>query len=470
MINPEFQRNLWLEFSPQRLVVFPIALGALFALAFVWNWRIDGAMLGRLSLWAFVVIAFLWGTRRAAASLCDEVRGRTWDDQRLTAIGAWSMSWGKILGATAFTWYGGLICLAVLVFARALDGSLLLGFAEAVKLAATALLAQAMALLYSLIILRKSETRKRVSASLAQGLALATILPLSGNELFVFLAGTPYGRIDWFGWTIGLSNFELFTRLAFMVWAFLGAYRLMRSELQYKTMPWAWPAFVLFLIAFFEGLISTRLERTQDLALFWSLTAALLLALLSLYVAVFAAPKHASAQHDLLQAVQNGDVAEALRRLPIWVPSLAIMMVFGLGAVLAAPAGEIRGIPLGHTRPVAGLALPDPGTWIVTVMLFVLRDTLFLLFLNLGRWQRRADLAGFFYLLLLYGLCPPLAFAIFGYGGLSFFVPAPMLDGLRAMLPVLLELALVALLLIWRLRSLQVLPLAAVLPRAPTDS
>jgi hypothetical protein len=358
----------------------------------------------------------------------------------------------------------------VLAYAHAQEASLLLGFAKAVKLAATALLAQALALLFSLIILRKSEDRKRVSASLAQGLALAATLPISGSELFVLVAGTPFGNIDWFGWKIGLSRFEMWTRLAFMTWAFLGAYRLMRSELQYKCLPWAWPLFVLFLIAFLEGLIYSRAGQVQDLALFWRLTAALLISVFALYVSVFAAPKHASAQHDLLQAIRNQDLWEALRRLPIWVPNLALMLIFGLAAALAAPSGEIRNLPLDYNRHTAGLALPDPGIWIVTVMLFVLRDTLFLLFLNLGRWQRRADLAGFFYLLLFYGLCPPLAFAIFGYGGLSFFVPAPMVDGLRALVPVLMELALAALLLIWRLRSLRVLPLAAALPRPTSGS
>lgn len=465
MINPEFQRNLWLELSLQRLVVFPLALGALFALAFVWNWHLDHAMLGKLSQWAFVVIAFLWGTRRAAASLSDEVRGRTWDDQRLTALGAWRMTWGKVFGATAFTWYGGLICLTVLAYARAQETSLILGFYEAVKLAATALMAQALALLFSLIILRKSEDRKRVSASLAQGLALAACLPLSGSELFVLLAGTPFGRIDWFGWRFGLANFEVWARLAFMAWAFLGAYRLMRSELQYKCLPWAWPLFVLFLILFLEGLIYSRIVHAEQLAFFWAMTAALFIAVLALYLSVFAAPKHASAQHDLLQAIQNRDFRTAMLRLPIWVPNLVLMLLFGLAAVMAAPSVEIRGLPLDYNRHTANLALPDPGLWIVTIMLFVLRDTLFLLFLNLGHWQRRADLAGFFYLLLLYGLCPPLAFAIFGYGGLSFFVPAPMVDGLHALVPVLMELAFVALLLIWRLRSLRVLPLAPALPR-----
>ena len=29
-MNPEFRRNLWLEFTPQRLVIMPIILGLIF--------------------------------------------------------------------------------------------------------------------------------------------------------------------------------------------------------------------------------------------------------------------------------------------------------------------------------------------------------------------------------------------------------------------------------------------------------
>ena len=43
----------------------------------------------------------------------EEARDRTWDAQRMSAIGPWAMTWGKLLGAPAFAWYGGLILMLI---------------------------------------------------------------------------------------------------------------------------------------------------------------------------------------------------------------------------------------------------------------------------------------------------------------------------------------------------------------------
>ena len=51
----------------------------------------------------------LWGTRSAALSVVAEIRERTWDSQKLSSIGPWTMVWGKLFGATAANWFGALV-------------------------------------------------------------------------------------------------------------------------------------------------------------------------------------------------------------------------------------------------------------------------------------------------------------------------------------------------------------------------
>jgi pimeloyl-ACP methyl ester carboxylesterase len=57
----------------------------------------------------FGVLTILWGTRLAANSILDEMADKTWDWQRLSILSPWTMTWGKLFGATAFAWYGGLV-------------------------------------------------------------------------------------------------------------------------------------------------------------------------------------------------------------------------------------------------------------------------------------------------------------------------------------------------------------------------
>ena len=93
-MNPELLRNLWLQFSLERTVAAPLIIGAVFALvAFV----ADGGWseVGSAANIGFLVIVYLWGTRRAVNVLADEITSGTWDGQRMSSIGPWSMAWSS---------------------------------------------------------------------------------------------------------------------------------------------------------------------------------------------------------------------------------------------------------------------------------------------------------------------------------------------------------------------------------------
>jgi len=98
-VNPELQRNLWLEGPPRRL----IGTALVPALVFLLIWLVDrgrypyavvivGAAL-------FIGAALIWAPREARAAVTDEVYARTWDFQRLSALAPWTLTWGKLVGA-----------------------------------------------------------------------------------------------------------------------------------------------------------------------------------------------------------------------------------------------------------------------------------------------------------------------------------------------------------------------------------
>ena len=120
MINPEFRRNLWLELSPQRLVLMVSVLGIIAALTvYLGNDLVKEGSTAHALLIVFSALGLMlaggWGSFTALASINSEVAERTWDQQRLSALSPWQMAWGKLLGASIYPWLGGLLCAAVVL-------------------------------------------------------------------------------------------------------------------------------------------------------------------------------------------------------------------------------------------------------------------------------------------------------------------------------------------------------------------
>ncbi len=165
-MNPELLRNLWLEATPFRLVQILGLLVVVFAVASAAPRNLltpEGAAM--VLYWFFVV---LWGTRNAALSVVSEIRERTWDGQKLTAISPAAMMWGKLLGSTSANWFGGLLCLPVILWAAWRDAGPLAAMSFGIILVALGLFAQAAALLSSLVLIRRNSGNWRLDTFLCQ--------------------------------------------------------------------------------------------------------------------------------------------------------------------------------------------------------------------------------------------------------------------------------------------------------------
>ena len=100
-MNAEFRRNLWLELSTHRLIAMPAALALVLALVYAMSDE-PRESLAATSAWIAAAFLGVWGVRSAAESVGEEMRNRTWDAQRMSALGPWEMTWGKLVGSAAF--------------------------------------------------------------------------------------------------------------------------------------------------------------------------------------------------------------------------------------------------------------------------------------------------------------------------------------------------------------------------------
>ena len=436
-INPEFRRNLWLELTPSRLVGMPLVLGVFFFLAYTMDDKQYGASVASTALTLFGLLAFLWGIRLASETLISEIRDHTWDSQRMSVIGPWSMTWGKLLGSTIYPWYGALICLLVYLTSQPSLGLSLIE--TAVLLVGSGLLGQAVGLLSSLQAIRKNQRYGRLQT---------TIFLVLGVSCSLSLLNWPFEKaseIVWFDQSYSDEQFVLASLVVFLAWAVFGIYRLLRAELQLKSQPWAWGLFALFLMVYVAGFLNEgRMidgQSLQQLRLLGAFTVSIILA----YAMIFCESKDPVAFRRLLQYLGHREWGRAMESLPLWLMTLSFVMLtclFLVGMSFSSP-------PLEEASQLSISAM--------AMVLFLIRDFGIVLFLNFGRIPKRADMLTLLFLFLLYGAIPTILTALDLDSLAGCFWPVPGIPA-EVILPAALIQAVVILWLVasrWR-RNLQI--------------
>jgi hypothetical protein len=386
-VNPELQRNLWLEFSWHRLVAMPGVLALIFLCAALGTRPDSDVGVTTTGLLLFVGLAGFWGARRAADSVTEEYRGKTWDGQRMSALGPWGMTWGKLVGSTSFAWYGALLCLATVAVAWPLrweySASLVI-----VCAVCAAVGAQALALIASLI-----ATRKGLVRSYARGtwfVLLVLVFSGSSTPIVHKLAQ----NFAWWGREIEGWRFALGTSVLFASWAVFGAYRLMCQELQVRTTPWGWAAFVLFLAWYLAG-FAIQTGNPEPSTMFCIV--GLLVSTALTYLMLFTEQTGALVMQRVWVRVQRQEWHRVLEEMPCWLVSLALATVFCVLVMLTV--SQFPDAPLDY-RDMHFTPLP------LLVLLFLMRDTAIFLVFSLARTPRRVEATALFYWALLYLILP----------------------------------------------------------------
>jgi hypothetical protein len=443
-MNPEFRRNLWLELTPTRLGVMLFALLAVLALAYLAGGD-SRTTVGSIARLSFFVLVILWGGRLAADSVVQEINERTWDAQRMSALGPWSMSWGKLFGAPSAAWIGGLVALGVMMLS--LGGGTLIVVAQLILVG---VLCHATALTMSLQSIRKGRQPGRVKTFFFQlvGLASAGIAYFPSYTTWLF--GNRFGEIRWYGFALPAFEFALATLAVFTVWAVVAVYRLMRLELQKPSTPIVWTAFLLFFVFYQAGFllnglvplagISREFSRTvqQQGPTIAALFAFVLLGALC-YVAIFTEPKSPVAMGQFGAALRDRQWRRAWALTPRWLITLILTLVALLVSLLL-----LRGQNVDIDVLTVGSGV------LISAFFFTVRNLAIALWFNYLPGAQRGDLAAFVMIAVLSGVVPFIFIAAGATDLISLVFPwGSKSTGLLVAVPALVE-AVVVCFMAWR--------------------
>jgi hypothetical protein len=404
-----------------------VALSLIFAATWLVSHDSVHGLLGALSVvgtGVFLSCGGIWASRAAGGSVLDEIRGRTWDFQRLSALTPWAMTWGKLLGAASLAWIAagaGLVCagLGAAALENTRDALILV-----VGLIGLAVFLQGCAMGAALVGVRKARAEGRVATGgavllgVAGGLlllsALSNHLPIHGQSwtgggLNLFNGGP----VTFWGQRVYGPAFAAVSLCAFAAWAVVGAWRLMRLELQVHNSPWIWVAFLVFAGLWRAGL---ALPETGPAGPF--LTACAVFAALT-YASAFVEPADPVRLRRFVKVLSEGRLLGAADLAPALMFPLKLALLSGIAAAVIPRTG------IGE--------LPGPTT-IVAILVFLIRDIGVIALFRYGPRPGRGDLSAVVALFLLYGVGGIIDRTVGQGYGLALFTPLTSFAPLSVMI------------------------------------
>lgn len=485
LANPELNRNAKLELSNVKLILMPLVISLILFLSyFAQNpFNTDADKLSFVIVVAnflFTLLVMIWGSKQAADSVIDEVNARTWDNQRMTALSPIEMSIGKLIGSTIYTWYGGLICLAISFLLQIYligkypnyhltgIGSVFSWFLNEIsrfsnvqseypiiKLTVntlnsiiSGLVAHSLIISISLMAVQKHRFKRKISSIVyfLVGGALAYYILTSQTFLLI---STNLSNQDTFNsakWFMISMNMDLAIFISYcfiLFWSLVGLNNSFRTEFKYENKINTWFVFLLCASIFYMGFLG-NVNFHNFLGISHIMTSAVLLLfglfgvlLVSSYLFVFLQSKDILNIKHLIEAFQTKNYNRVSELIPIWVPNIILMLFSGL--ILAFFVSIIDQKSLLNTFDGEQIS----GLFFIQLILFTLRDILMVYYINFSKTFRSPELVAMVFLFLMYMIFPITLLASNNQGILtSIFFPNPLL-GLEGMLIPAIEVALV---------------------------
>ncbi|MDE2111656.1 MAG: hypothetical protein KGJ79_10990 [Alphaproteobacteria bacterium] len=413
-MNAEFQRNLWLELTPRRMFVMTVVLALIFFAAALTDGTVSGP--GAVARWLYYAIVVIWGTRNAALGVVGEIRDRTWDGQRLSALGADAMALGKLFGSTSYNWFGGAICLVVIMADLLGSRGPFVALIDLVYYLAIGVIGQAAALLASLLAARRRQLHSRFDVFVYQAVGIFAAVAVylvwavadPSSSIFAGKAATNY--IVWWGADLPARGFLLLSLAIFTAWMLTGCYRQMRLELMMRNGPFVWLGFLLFAAVYVAGfdawLSSNHTLMHLDAAARRLLLAGTTLALLA-YLMAFLEPKDSVQYRWLGGALAKLHVGPALMRLQGWM--MAYLAALLIGIVLLFWLGEA--------------STPSDQAMLCAMLGFLTRDMALIVLASLLSRVHGSDFAAAAILFVLYVLLPAIVKGLNFEAAQMFFFP-----------------------------------------------
>jgi hypothetical protein len=420
-MNPEFERNLWLEMTPRRVILMVGLLALIFVAASLTGGR-DSSLFSTVqgtAIFLYYLIVVIWGSRSAALSVVGEIRDRTWDGQRLSSLGAGTMMWGKLFGATVYNWFGGVICLAVALVNIVRHLGIAIGAIELVYYLGIGVIAQAAALLASLVAIGRRQGHSRLEVFVYQVVGVAA----AGAVYWVWSLADPVtalltqkpsvDTVAWWGQPLDSRAFLLVSLAIFAGWTLVGCHREMRLELKLRNGPWVWLAFLVFIglyVAGFDAWLSPDLKGWDAIALRLALAATTYGVLT--YLMVLLEPKDPVHYRWMQSELLRGHLGNAFSGLQAWMTAYA--------GTLLCTAVLVLWLLRDPQTAAAGQPLAAAGIGFLT------RDMALFVLMNALPGRRNGDLAALGVLFAVYVLAPAILAGLQADGLLFLFFPQPL--------------------------------------------
>ncbi|NKB38734.1 MAG: hypothetical protein GKR93_16495 [Gammaproteobacteria bacterium] len=427
MFNPELAKNYWLEITPHRLIATPVVI-ALIAILILINAETDLAKTLEIYFYsAAVILACIGGAYYASNSLMTEFVEKTWDQQRLSPLSPWTLTWGKLVGGTLFPWYGAILCLLGYLLLPPFYGnetSLLERLLNSFILIEIAVFVQALSILLSLNLANNPDRLIRYRRNHTSSAVLVAIIVAPP-----FLGLPHEGFQSWYGVDIATRDFVMLSSLCFAFWAVLGAYRLMRNQMQFQNGQLPWIAFNIFLMIYFPGL--AELNDQSQLSQF-QYTIAFGIGLSLFYMLFLTSTIENQRIRRCINAIKDKNPKALWLNTPLWATTYILTALCAIISTLSF-----------YAEGVVFFEWPEHSRLIfISLLLFGLRDVLLWLGLSFGSKSQRHAVITIIYLCLLYVVVPLIIAGLDLKWLLGFFWPADAKEVF--IIPVALEIPFVA--------------------------
>ncbi len=352
-LTPEFHRQLWSKCPPYKLAAAPAMLLLLWGISYGdLGIGVPGPVALRIgSLYIFLIVVLIWGSYEASIAMDEEIKSRTWDNQRVSAISPAQLAFGKLFGSTSYTWYVGLMCI-VSYFSTFDHAQRPLVYAAFFMLA-SGIAAHFIAFLLSL---SSFAARARHGAVTGQGAGffpcIAAIMcsfwineNLRQRAINAHVSEDVERRLfpdfSWYGHDYDGFAFAAVATAFFLFWGVLACYRVVRAELRYRVWPWVWMIFIPSLSLFLAGCyVRTRggmPDMADTAAAFQKIDAippllcAFLISFLLGYATLLSESSDRRKYLRLGAALRARKWAHAFESTPLWMATLPYALLFGAG-------------------------------------------------------------------------------------------------------------------------------------------
>lgn len=377
--NPEFTRNLWVNFSwiGFALTLFLIGNILLFA---QYNFHNYSPFLN-IYLFSFLCIVGFWGSQNVINAFLYEFKQGTWDYQRLSTVSPLQILLGKLFGAACMQWL-----LGVILFISMLIHFHFLPFAPTNFIinitiywfifSVLIILLQCNVVINFLLLWRKGSTKAtRKTRSSSTGfifLILGLIFIPWGDHNFWYV--TSEKTIILFGFLLTTTQYVLIVAVVLTLWSLIALHNLLRSEFGQKISPLWWAGFLVFSYLFCYGTTFLKSFNTiydqQTLPFFIS---SAIITAITIYVMLYYSKKDTAVWVRIGRYWQYGAKYKLFYSVPTWLISYIFMIILSMIACAMIFIDE---------------SLSDASRAFLIVLsfiLFITRDICIVLYLNLSR-------------------------------------------------------------------------------------